>query len=193
MANGLDLVVLTHNLKDMKASNFKVDEDGSSITAAITVRSSFGGKIFLYSLNVLLISIIILFFIGNIGVITLFIAVMEVLLFRYSLWNLYGAEIVTLKKHSLSYQQCYGFFKLPLRTVNITRSLKVFPFHENFQTGNKAMKLVFESLDESLQPVNLYQTSLAISQQDYKLFMTAFNRLYKRKPDEYLLPLPQMN
>ncbi|ACU04628.1 hypothetical protein [Pedobacter heparinus] len=177
----------------MKASNFKVDEDGSSITATLVVRSSLGGKIFLYTLNVLLIGIIILFFIGNIGVITLFITVMEVLLFRYSLWNLYGSETVVLKKHSLSYQQRYGPIKMPAKTLNITKSLKVFPFHENFQTGNKAMKLVFESVDESLHPVNLYQTSLAISQQDYKSFMVAFNRLYKRKQDEYLLPLPQMN
>lgn len=177
----------------MRASSFKVNEDEGAITATITIRSSLSSKIFLYALNILLISVIILFFIGDIGVITLFITVMEVLLFRYSLWNLYGSETVTLKKHALSYQQCYGPVKMSLRTRSITKALKVFPFHENFQAGNKAMKLVFESVDESLHPVNLYQTSLAISQQDYKTFMEAFNRFYHQKPDEYLLPLPQLN
>ncbi|WP_316811635.1 hypothetical protein [Pedobacter heparinus] len=177
----------------MTASSFKVNENGGAITVTITVRSSLSSKIFLYALNIMLISVIILFFIGDIGVITAFITVMEVLLFRYSLWNLYGSETVMLKKHSLSYQQCYGPIKMSAKTLSITKTLKVFPFHENFQTGNKAMKLVFESVDESLHPVNLYQTSLAISHQDYKTFMEIFNRFYQQKPDEYLLPLPQMN
>lgn len=177
----------------MKASSFKVVEEGNAITVRIAIRSSAGSKIFLYALNILLIAIIILFFIGDIGVITAFITVMEVLLFRYSLWNLYGSETIVLKKHSLDYQQHYGLINMPLRTAAITRSLKVFPVHENFQAGNKAMKLVFESVDEGLHPVNLYQTSLAVSGQDYKYFMEAFNRFYRQKPDEYLLPLPQLN
>jgi hypothetical protein len=177
----------------MKAGNFEVDEAGSSVIINLSVRSSLSGKIFLYSLNILLIAVIALFLIGNIGIITFFIAILEVLLFRYSLWNIYGSETVTLKKHTLSHQQRYGFFKTPLKTHNITKTLKVFPFHENFQSGSNAMKLVFESVDESLHPVNLYQTSLAISAQDYKVFMGAYNRLYQQKPAEYLLPLPQMN
>ncbi|MNY50835.1 hypothetical protein D3C86_1863760 [compost metagenome] len=134
-----------------------------------------------------------MFFIGDIGVITLFITVMEVLLFRYSLWNLYGLETIVLKKNALSYQHHYGFLKMPLRTVNITKNLRVIPFHENFQAGNKAMKLIFESIDERLQPVNLYQTSLSVSNTDYKRFMNSFNKLYKQHPEEYVLPLLQMN
>lgn len=163
----------------MKASSFKVEESEDAVTVGLAIRSSAGSKIFLYALNILLISIIILFFIGDIGVITAFITVMEVLLFRYSLWNLYGSEIIVLKKDSLSHQQFYGIIKMPLRSVNITRSLKVFPVHDNFQAGNNAMKLVFESVDESSHPVNLYQTSLAISQQNYKILMETFNRFYQ--------------
>lgn len=177
----------------MNAGRFTVDEDGNSIKVTIAVQSSLAGKIFLYSLNILLIAVIVLFFIGDIGVITLFITVMEVLLLRYSLWNLYGSETVILKKHALSYQHHYGFIKMPLRTVNITKKLRVIPFHENFQAGNKAMKLIFESIDERLQPVNLYQTSLSVSNTDYKNFMNSFDKLYKQHPEEYVLPLPQMN
>ncbi|SMC86755.1 hypothetical protein [Pedobacter africanus] len=177
----------------MKAGRFTIEEGDNSIKTTIAVVSSTAGKIFLYALNILLIAVVVLFFIGDIGIITLFIAVMEVLLFRYSLWNLYGSETIILKKHTLTYQQCYGFIKMPLRTVSITKTLRVIPFHENFQAGNQAMKLIFESIDERLQPVNLYQTSLPVSNQDYKTFMNAFNRFNKAHMEEYLLPLPQMN
>ncbi|MNE89856.1 hypothetical protein D3C80_1873120 [compost metagenome] len=68
--------------------------------------------------------------------------------------------------------------KLPARTININKALKVIPFHEDFKVGNTAMKLMFESYDDDNEPVNLYQTALVISNADYGVFMKAFNQLY---------------
>lgn len=160
----------------MKPGNFEVNYDGSSITTSIKVIPSLALKISLYILNILLIAVILLFTIGGVGIIVLFIVVAEVLFLRYSIWHIYGSETIVLQKDRISYQRFYGAIKLPLRTITINKTLKVIPFHEDFQAGNTAMKLIFESYDEDNDPVNLYQTALTISKADYVVFMKAFNQ-----------------
>lgn len=162
----------------MKPGKFRVNNDGDSLSAKITVQPSIGLKISLFLLNILLIAVIILFTVGGVGVIVLFILVFEILFLRYSIWHIYGSETITLKKDMLSYQQFYGFFKLPLKTVKINKTLRVIPFHQDFRAGSNAMKLIFESFDESNEPVNLYQTALLVSKQDYEVFMKSFKQLF---------------
>lgn len=162
----------------MKPGYFKVDYNENSLSARISVQPSLSLKIALYLLNILLIAVIVLFTVGGVGFIVLFIVAFEILFLRYSIWNLYGMEVVTLTKHSLSYQQFYGFLKLGIRQFKINKTIRVIPFHENFQAGNKAMKLIFESYDSDHEPVNLYQTALVISTADYQAFMKSFNQLY---------------
>jgi len=162
----------------MTPGNFKVNYDGSNLSATISVQPSLSLKIALYLLNILLIAVIVLFTIGGVGVIVLFIVAFEILFLRYSIWNLHGAETVTLTKDSLSYQQFYGLLKLGIKRFKINKTMRVIPFHENFQAGNKSMKLIFESYDSDNEPVNLYQTALVISREDYAIFMKAFNQLY---------------
>lgn len=161
----------------MKPGKFKVNSDGDSLSATITVQPSLALKISLYLLNILLIAVIILFTVGGVGVIVLFILAFEILFIRYSIWHIYGSETITLKKDALSYQLFYGFIKLPVKTRNINKTLRVIPFHEDFRAGSDAMKLIFESFDESNEPVNLYQTSLVVSRQDYEVFMRSFKQL----------------
>lgn len=160
----------------MKAGNFKVNYEGESLSAAISVRASLASKILLYALNALLLGVIVLFTIGGIGVIVLFILAFEILFLRYTLWNLFGSETFTLRKKTLTYQLSYGLIKLPVKSLSIYRSIRVIPFHEDFKKGSKAMKLIFESFDDRGEAVNLYQTSLVLSQEDYELFMESFNR-----------------
>lgn len=161
----------------MKPGNFNVDHNGEALSATIAVQPSLALKISLYALNILFISIIILFTIGGVGVIVLFILVFEILFLRYSIWNLYGAETITITRETFSYQQHYGPLKMALKTFKINKSINVIPFHENFQAGNKAMKLIFESFDDDNDPLNLYQTALVISPKDYETFMKSFNQL----------------
>lgn len=161
----------------MIPGRFKVSHEGENLSTTITVQPSVALKISLYTLNILFLSVIILFTIGGVGVIVLFIVVFEILFLRYSIWNLYGSETITLNRNTLSYYQQYGFLKLPLKTFEINGPIRVIPFHENFQASNKAMKLIFESLDQDGDPVNLYQTALTISKPDYETFMKSFNQL----------------
>jgi hypothetical protein len=162
----------------MKPADFFVNYDGNSLTATIVVRPAIASKILLYALNILFLAIIILFTIGGVGVIVLFIVAFEILFLRYSIWNLYGSETIILKRHTLSYQQSYGFIKLPIKMLPIHKSIRVIPFHEDFRSGSKAMKLIFESHDDANEPVNLYQTALVISQHDYHLFMRSFKQYF---------------
>ncbi|SDL06129.1 hypothetical protein SAMN04487898_114149 [Pedobacter sp. ok626] len=162
----------------MKPGKFKVNNDGDSLSATITVQPSLALKISLYLLNILLIAVIILFTVGGVGVIVLFILAFEILFIRYSIWHIYGSETITLKKDTLTYQQFYGFIKLSVKTRKINKTLRVIPFHEDFRAGSNAMKLIFESFDESNDPVNLYQTALVVSTQDYEVFMRSFKQLY---------------
>ncbi|MNK03709.1 hypothetical protein D3C87_215590 [compost metagenome] len=162
----------------MKPGKFKVNNDGDSLSATITVQPSLALKISLYLLNILLIAVVILFTVGGVGVIVLFILAFEILFIRYSIWHIYGSETITLKKDTLTYQQFYGFIKLSVKTRKINKTLRVIPFHEDFRAGSNAMKLIFESFDESNDPVNLYQTALVVSAQDYEVFMRSFKQLY---------------
>ncbi|WEK17442.1 MAG: hypothetical protein P0Y49_11615 [Candidatus Pedobacter colombiensis] len=162
----------------MKPGNFKVSNDGDSLSATITVKPSLALKISLYLLNILLIAVIILFTVGGVGVIVLFIVAFEILFLRYSIWHIYGSETIILKKDTLSYQQFYGFFKLSVKTFKINKSIRVIPFHEDFRAGSNAIKLIFESFDHSNEPVNLYQTALAVSKQDYEVFKKSFDRMH---------------
>jgi len=164
----------------MKPGIVEVNYNGTSLHFKISTRPSFFLKLALYFLNILLIAVILLFTFGGVGFIVLFIVAFEVLLLRYSVWNLYGTETITLTKDTLSYQQFYGFLKLAVKSFKINKSVMVIPFHENFQAGNKAMKLIFESYDEDNEPVNLYQTALVISPADYGLFIQAFDQMYAR-------------
>jgi flagellar basal body-associated protein FliL len=164
----------------MKPGDFEVNFDGSSLSAIISVQPSLSMKIALYLLNILLIAVIVLFTVGGVGVIVLFIVAFEILFLRYSIWNLHGTETIVLTKETLSYQQFYGFFKLGIKSFKINKTIRIIPFHENFQAGNKAMKLIFESYDSDDEPVNLYQTALVISRPDYELFMKAFHQQYTK-------------
>jgi len=160
----------------MKSGNFKVNYEGESLSASIVVQASLASKIFLYVLHFLLLAIIVLFTIGGIGIIVLFIVAFEILFLRYTLWNLYGSENFTLRRKTLTYQLTYGIIKLPVKTLPIYQSIHVIPFHENFQKGSRTMKMIFESFDERGEAINLYQTALVISPQDYELFIQSFNR-----------------
>ncbi len=162
----------------MKPGKFEAEYDGTSLSATITVVPTLALKISLYLLNILIIGVIILFTFGGIGVIVLFIVAFEVLFLRYSIWNIHGSERVSLTKDGFSYQLHYGPFKLPEKTFKINGPVRVIPFHDNFQTNNKAMKLIFESKDEQNEPVNLYQTAFGISQESYVLLMKSINQLY---------------
>lgn len=162
----------------MKPGHFKVNQDGDNLSATIVVQSTFASRALLYTLNILFIAVIILFTIGGVGVIVLFILAFEILFLRYSLWNLYGAETIILSQKTLTYQLSYGLIKLPEKVIPIHQSIKAIPFYENFQGGDKALKLAFESFDDRNEPVNIYQTKLVISQQQYQLFIKSFNRSY---------------
>ncbi|SMD12849.1 hypothetical protein [Pedobacter nyackensis] len=164
----------------MKPGNFKVSDEGNNLSAIITVKPSLALKASLYLLNSLIIAVILLFAFGGIGVITLFIVAFEVLFLRYSIWNLYGSEYIILNRESISHQLHYGPIKLPVRTVKVNSIINVIPFNEDFRAGSNGVKVNFESLDDKNEPVNLFQTSLVISREDYKVFMQSFNRMFSK-------------
>lgn len=160
----------------MKPGQFKLSYAGDSLSASIAVSSSLSSKILLYSLNILFLSIIILFTIGGIGIIVLFIVAFEVLFLRYTLWNLYGSETITLRKNSLSYQLSYGQIRLPIKSLPVYQSINALPVYETSGAGERSVKIIFESRDERGEPVNLRQTALIINEADYLVFMKSFNR-----------------
>ena len=164
----------------MKPGNFKVNDEGDSLSAIITVKPSLALKLSLYLLNSLIVAVILLFTFGGIGVIVLFIVAFEILFLRYSIWNLYGSERITLNRDAISHQLHYGPIKLPVRTIEVNNTINVIPFNEDFRAGSNGVKVNFESLDDKNEPVNLFQTSLVISREDYKVFMQSFNRMFSK-------------
>lgn len=160
----------------MKPGQFNLSYAGDSLSASIAVRSSLSAKILLYSLNILFLSIIILFTIGGIGIIVLFIVAFEVLFLRYTLWNLYGSETITLRKNSLSYQLGYGPIRLPVKSLPVYKLIHALPVYETSGSRERSVKVIFESRDERGEPVNLRQTALIINEDDYLIFMKSFNR-----------------
>jgi len=152
--------------------------DGVCVYVTLTGRISLFGKLILLFINSFIISVIVALWVMNIGIAAICFTVLELLIIRYTLWNVMGKEHVIINTRSLSYQFDYGFFVTELNSVAITKELRVIPFNEVKEANGIYTRLLFESYDENHLPINIYHTTLALSEDDHKKLIELLNQLY---------------
>ncbi|SHG39422.1 hypothetical protein [Pedobacter caeni] len=178
----------------MKDNGFMIDSDGICLFITLTLRPSLPGRLILIFLNAVLAGIITVAAIHEIPALLIVSALIFLLLIRYSLWNFYGKEHLTINTKSIRYQHEYGFFKTTAQTNKIGRSLMV-EAQNIYQSGkSKQVRLVFVSHDENDFPEEVYHVAIPITQKNANAVIRGINLLYMDKvTDDYSLPPIHMN
>jgi len=178
----------------MKDNGFTIDSDGICLFITLTLRTSLAGRLVLIFLNIVCASIIILATTEKITAMALSFTLIFLFLIRYSLWNFYGKEYLTINTKSIRYQHDYGFFKTTPQTNKIGTSLMV-QGQNIYQTGkSKQVRLVFISHNEHDFPEEVYHVAIPITQKNANAVIRGINLLYLDKvTDDYSLPPIHMN
>ncbi|QNK61553.1 hypothetical protein H7F33_13410 [Pedobacter sp. PAMC26386] len=165
----------------MNQNDLNLDYDGNDVCITIKSKVNLALQIFLIGSCFALAGITILAIILNI-LAFIFAAVILLLFFlRYTLWNLYGAERVTVNKRLItSYHSCL-FFKTGLRTKRIGKKLRMIPYELYGQGKQKMVNVVFEvSNGENVQE-NAYEFSLPVRIEQAEMISYMLSLLYLNK------------
>jgi len=99
----------------------------------------------------------------------------------FTLWNMFGKEMVIINTKSLSFQHTYGFYVTPLETHRINRALNISLVPALQQEGKPRYNLVFESFNDNDLPEELYRTALSVSDEELEHLKRMIRRLYFEK------------
>lgn len=178
----------------MKDNGFTIDSDGICLFITLTLRTSLAGRRALIFLNLICAGILILATTERITALLLVSILMFLMLIKYSLWNFYGKEYLTINTKSIRYQHDYGFFKTTPQINKIGTSLMV-QAQNIYQAGkSKHVRLVFISHDENDFPEEIYHVAIPITQKNANAVIRGINLLYLDKvTDDYSLPPIHMN
>jgi len=87
---------------------------------------------------------------------------------KYTLWNIYGREILIINTKSFSYQHDYGWFNIKMKTIKTERGI-LFGIDDQLRKGNKEFVTIwFEHFDENDVPKPLYNSSIKIEIDSYQ-------------------------
>ncbi|MNR02609.1 hypothetical protein D3C85_1184650 [compost metagenome] len=178
----------------MKDNGFIIDSDGICLFITLTLRTHLFGKLTLIFLNLAVAGIAIMAVTEGIPALDIVSVLILLFLIRYSLWNFYGKEHLTINTKSIRYQHEYGFFKTTAQTNKIGKSLMV-QAQNIYQSGkSKQVRLVFISHDENDFPEEIYHVAIPITQKNANSVVRGINLLYMDKvTDNYSLPPIHMN
>jgi hypothetical protein len=167
--------------------------DEICIYISICANSPLYGKIALLLADLLILCVLIFAIVLWIPGLLLVSALFLFFLGKYSLWNFYGKENLIINTKTVSYQHDYGFFKTAYTVVpfNKTIKLQVAPAKP---IESKELLVKIWSYNDNDLPVEVYTTSLTISEEDVIRLNTLIKQLFVDKmADEYMLPHIHLN
>jgi len=162
----------------MPINDLKFSYDGVCVYVTTTVKAGITAKIILSFINLVLLGIIIFFTFEHIVIASIVFSGFELLVIKYTLWNLFGEERLIINTKSLNYQQHYGFFTTSLHTINFNKKIIIRPYEEVFEADVKYSKFLFESYDENNLPVVIYHTVLNITEEDFVKLVRQIDQLF---------------
>jgi hypothetical protein len=109
-----------------------------------------------------------------------------------TLWNFFGRETITITKHTLSYQQHYGFYKTKTACKRINRALNISLIPVAEKSGQPHYQLIFESYNAKLQPEEIYRTTLYISASDLDNLKQKIRLIYSKKIEPDFIRQPYL-
>ena len=162
----------------MPVNDLKFSYDGVCVYVTTTVKAGITAKIILSFINLVLLGIIILFTVEHIFIASIVFFGFELLVIKYTLWNLLGEERLIINAKSLNYQQHYGFFTTSLHTINFNKKIIIRPYEEVFEADVKYSKFLFESYDENNLPIVIYQSVLNIATDSFAKLVMQIEQLF---------------
>ncbi len=177
----------------MPINALKISYDEVCVYTSIKVKASPIAKFILAFINLFLLSVIVVFFIEGVILAALAFTAMELLMIKYTLWNILGEERLIINAKTISYQQHYGFFITPLHTRKFNKKVVVLPYDEVIDEI-VTVKFLFESYDENNLPYVVYQSVLNITEADFEKLIKEIDRLFiDEMTSSYTMPGIHMN
>lgn len=178
----------------MKDNGFSIDSDGVCLSINASLSTPLTGKLILIFLNLLNAGLLVFAIIEEVVPLALFIAAIFLLLIRYSLWNFYGKEYLTINTKSLRFQYDYGFFRTNPQIKKIGRNLSLQATNV-YQMGRKTqLQVIFVCSDENDFPEEIHRMAIPISKKNADELVKLVHMIYIEKiTNEYSLPPIYMN
>lgn len=162
----------------MSINDLELRSDGVCVFATIKVKATIIAKCILAFINLVMLSIIVLFCVEKVTIGAIVFFGFELLIIKYTLWNLFGEERLIINAKSLSYQQHYGFFTTTFFTINFNKRIKILPYQEIDEDGEIYVKFLFQSYNDNDLPTVIYHSVLNIPETDFAKLIQQVDRLF---------------
>ena len=178
----------------MSTNDLILRYDGICIYATSIVKPSIAAKFILSFLNFCMLGIIVLFSTYQVFLAVFFFLIIELIVIRYTLWNLFGEERVIISAKSLSYQQHYGFFTTTLQTITLYKRISVLPYETITKRNQDYVKFLVQSYNESSLPEVIYHSVLHLNNENFDKLLQHIDRLFIDDTlDVYEMPAIHLN
>ena len=165
----------------MGLNDLNLDYDGNNVCITIKSKVSLVFRTFLIAGNLALLVLIILAIVLNMAAFTLAAIILLLFSLRYTLWNLYGREKLTINKRLVTYSHSCLFFKTHLHTKRIGKRLTVVPYELYGQGKVRMVNVVFEACNVNNIPENIYEFSLPVRVEHAEMISDMLSLLYLNK------------
>ena len=175
-------------------SDLQCKYDGVCLYITISARPTIITKFILSFFNVFLAIAIVFFLKEQVIVAALAFTALEVFVIKYTLWNLYGYERVTINTKSLSIQLHYGIFTTPPKITVLNKRIFMCPADAIVQNEQKFVKIHIYSYNEFHLQSLIYQSVLFIPDTEYQRVVSQFHQLFlDEMVEEKGMPLIYLN
>lgn len=155
-----------------------VRSDGICIYLVITVKNSLFSRVLLLLYNAVGLAAILVSLIAWLPALLLVGVLMELVIARYTLWNLFGREMVTVNTKVLTYRHDYGLFATRPVTRTVNKMLHC-QAHSTIRAKDGSWQyLTFGSYDSNDLPCLLYQVTLPVEEKDTLYIQQLIDKLY---------------
>jgi hypothetical protein len=178
----------------MSINDLKLKYDGICVYATLVVKANTTAKFILSFINLVLVGIVVVFSVEQVLLAALVFFGLELLVIKYTLWNLFGEERLIINAKSLSYQQHYGFFTTTFYTINFNKRITIIPYDEITESDKTYVKFLFESYNENNLPDVIYHSVLNIPEVDFEKLIQQIDRLFMDEMvTSYEMPIIHLN
>lgn len=138
-------------------------------------------KFILIILNIIVFLSLLLALFYWIPALLLIAASIEFGLGRYTLWNIYGREILIINDRSFSYEHYYGYFTTPINTQPISKGIHIKTTSTVVENNETYHYLAFATYDDNNLPVTVYPMALPILEADLKAINKLLDKLSRNE------------
>lgn len=165
----------------MRENNFSIDYDGSNVYLTVSSHISLALKLFLIICNIVILFAIVLSFLYHMPIVMFAVFVFSSFFIKYSIWKMFGREVLNINTKVLAYRKNYLFIKSPWETKKIAQQLNVISYDIHAYGEQQRIKVILESTTTGQAPQNLYEFSLTLTAEQAEMINYVISLLYLNK------------